>query len=190
MKKIQKLIKPLLLLLLAWFIIHTATIVFEGLRDNLQVADVGIVLGNKVEPDGRPSLRLQKRLDKTIELYRQDFFHRIIVSGGIGKEGYDEAKVMGDYLVRNKIPAKAIIQDNQGANTFLTAFNSKKLLRNPKSTSVLIITQFYHITRLAFSKVGFKKIYTAHADYFEFRDLYSLVREFFGYYEYLLFSKH
>jgi vancomycin permeability regulator SanA len=182
MKKFLKLFKPIIFLFLTWFIIHTAIIVFDGLHDHLQIADVGIVLGNKVNPDGQPSLRLQSRLDKAIELYRQGFFHQIIVSGGIGKEGYDEAKVMADYLVRNKIPAEIIIQDNQGANTFLTALNSKKLLRNPKSTSVLIVTQFYHITRtrLAFSKVGFKKIYTAHAAFFEFRDLYSLVREFFG----------
>ncbi|MTI68384.1 MAG: YdcF family protein, partial [Firmicutes bacterium] len=45
-----------------------------------------------------------------------------------------------------------------------------------------------HITRtkLAFEKVGIDKVYTAHAKIFEIRDLYSLTREFFAYYKYLV----
>ena len=55
-------------------------------------------------------------------------------------------------------------------------------------SSVTIISQFYHITRtkLAFRKVGFENVYTAHAKYFEVRDIYSLAREFVAYYKYLL----
>jgi len=56
--------------------------------------------------------------------------------------------------------------------------------------SVMIISQFYHIsrTKLAFKNAGFKEVYSAHGRYFELRDLYSLVREVPAYYKYL-FSK-
>jgi hypothetical protein len=52
----------------------------------------------------------------------------------------------------------------------------------------MVITQYYHITRttLAMHKVGINKVYSAHARIFELRDLYSLTREFIGYYIYLL----
>lgn len=58
--------------------------------------------------------------------------------------------------------------------------------------SALIITQYYHVTRtrLAFSKVGIERFFSAHADFFELRDIYSLLREFFGYYKYILLGQN
>jgi uncharacterized SAM-binding protein YcdF (DUF218 family) len=52
--------------------------------------------------------------------------------------------------------------------------------------SVMVITQYFHITRtkLAFNKLGFKNVYAAHAEIFEYRDLYSIIREFPAYYKY------
>ncbi len=98
---------------------------------------------------------------------------------------------MRDYLVKNQVPLKVIIIDSKGKNTYLTALNSKKILENLGLKSVLIITQYYHITRtsLAFSKVGMENTYSAHAVLFELRDVYSLVREFFGYYKYILLGR-
>ena len=65
-----------------------------------------------------------------------------------------------------------------------TGLNFKKL--NPDSEKVIVITQFYHISRakLALKKVGIKNVGGASPDYFESRDFYSLFREFFGYYKY------
>lgn len=78
----------------------SAGIVLDGLRDDVQVSDVGIVLGSKVMPDGTPSARLQARLDKAAELYRQGMFKHVIVSGGSGVEGFSEAKVMAGVRSR------------------------------------------------------------------------------------------
>lgn len=170
-----------------WFVLHLVIISIDGLHDDLGIADVGIVLGNKVESDGHPSKRLKSRLDKAIELFQNGYCKYLIVSGGIGKEGYDEAEVMKDYLVKRNIPGDKIFMDRAGNNTYLTACNSKLILARLRLDSVLLISQFYHLTRtrLAFTKAGFTKIYSAHASFFEIRDCYSLVREFFGYYKYL-----
>jgi vancomycin permeability regulator SanA len=187
----KQLLKILVIFCVAWFGVHIGLIIFDGLNDNLNEADVGIVLGNKVETNGQPSNRLKSRLDKAVELYHKGFFRYVIVSGGIGKEGFDEAKVMSDYLIKNRIPSKFIIIDNRGKNTYLTAINSKVIMKSLGFKSVLIITQYYHVTRtrLAFSKVGIEKVLSAHADLFELRDIYSLVREFFGYYKYILLGR-
>lgn len=151
-------------------------------------SDVAIVLGNKVELDGKPSKRLQSRLDKAVELYNEKYFDHIIVSGGIGKEGFDEAKVMKDYLVKAGIQHYAIIEDNNGVNTFMTAKNSKVIMDRDELNSAMVITQYYHVTRttLAMRKVGIDRIYSAHASIFELRDFYSLTREVIGFYAYLL----
>lgn len=167
---------------------HTLIITIDGLKDELEYSDAAVVLGNKVELDGKPSKRLIGRLNKAVELYNKNYFKYIIVSGGIGKEGYDEAEVMKNYLVEQGVYEDKIFVDNEGYNSFMTAQNTKVIMNEMNFEKVTIITQFYHIsrTKLAFKKVGIKDVYSAHADYFELRDVYSLTREFFAFYKYLL----
>ncbi|NLI91002.1 MAG: YdcF family protein [Peptococcaceae bacterium] len=184
----KKFSKGLILVLAIWFCIHTIVIVIDGLHDQLEKSDVAIVLGNKVESDGQPSKRLQSRLDKAVELYNQKYYSNLIVSGGFGKEGYDEAKVMKEYLIINGIPSDSIITDSMGENTQMTAENSKLIMDSKNLETAMVITQYYHITRckLILHKVGIKNVCSAHADIFELRDIYSLLREFFAYYQYVL----
>ena len=101
------------------------TIALDGLNDNLHAADLAVVLGNKVQPNGQPSQMLKARLDHTIDLYRQGCFKLILVSGGHGKEGYDEPVVMRRYLEANEIPHNAIFEDNGGYTTWQTAQNTE-----------------------------------------------------------------
>ncbi len=185
---LRKFIQYTTLAILLWFGFHIVIIVFDGLNDDLEFVDVGVILGNKVELDGQPSKRLQRRLDRAIELYENKYFKYVIVSGGIGKEGFDEARVMKDYLIQAGIPEDRIILDSKGSNTFMTAKNSIEIVEEMNLNSVMIISQYYHIsrTKLAFNKVGFDKVYSAHARIFEIRDIYSLVREFIAYYKYLV----
>lgn len=86
------------------------------------------------------------------------------------------------------VPKGKIIIDNNGNTTEETARNVKKM--NLAIHSITVVSQYYHITRtkLAFKKEGYEKVYGAHAAYFEWRDLYSIVREFLGYYKYLLIN--
>jgi len=158
-------------------------IVWDGVRDDLHQADVGVVLGNKVEPDGRPSNRLKARLDLTVELYRSKFFPAILVSGGVGKEGFDEAVVMRDYLVECGIPSQSILLDSKGINTAATAENTQALSKECHWHSALVITQYFHVSRsvLAMRRAGIPSVYSAGAKYFEWRDLYSIPRELAGY---------
>lgn len=168
-------------------ILGTVILALAGLRDSIGTADVALVLGSKVEVDGSPSPRLRARLDKTLELYRAGCFPEIIASGGTGKEGYDEAVVMRDYLVAHGIPNDRVIVDSGGTTTFMSARNTRTIARQRKLGSVFVISQYFHMprARLALSRFGFSKVYSAHARLFEFRDIYSAPRELFGYLSYL-----
>jgi vancomycin permeability regulator SanA len=160
-------------------ILLALAILIDGFTDNLGEAYTAVVLGNTVYPDGTPSPRLKARLDKAVELYRQGYFKRVIVSGAQGGEGYDEARVMKDYLISRGVEAEAILPDPQGFNTFETARNTAALLRRAEDKSVMVITQYFHITRcrIALKKFGITEVRTAHAHYFGLRDIYSLLRE-------------
>ncbi|HEX9928947.1 MAG TPA: YdcF family protein [Pyrinomonadaceae bacterium] len=187
-KRTKKISFALLLLIAASFLPAALLIVADGLSDVIHTADVAIVLGNTVESDGRPSARLRTRLDKAVELYRQGAFPYVIVSGGIGIEGFDEADIMKRYLVSHGLPEDSIVADAKGATTYHTARNAVQLMKEKQWQSALIITQYFHIprTRLAVKSFGISPVYTAHANYFELRDAYSVVREVIGYGEYLV----
>ncbi|WP_139997157.1 YdcF family protein [Paenibacillus paridis] len=171
-----------------WFIIHTAFVSIDGLNDELRPVDLAVVLGNKVEVNGQPSERLKARLDTALELYNGGYFNFIVVSGGIGKEGFDEAKVMTSYLMDKGMPEDQIIEDNNGYNSYMTAQNTSKIMEELQVDSVMVITQYFHVarTKLAFRKMDIKEVYAAHAKIVEFRDIYSIIREFPAYYKYLL----
>lgn len=172
--------KRLIIIVIAVALIGIIGIVVDGLRDEVQVSDVGVVLGSKVMSDGTPSDRLRARLDKAAELYRQGMFKRIIVSGGTGDEGFSEAQVMASYLVgRQSISHAAILIDEHGNTTEATARNSAALMKENGFKSAMVITQFFHITRSCYAlrRAGVETVFSAHANYFEARDLYSLARE-------------
>lgn len=179
-------VKRFIVILTSWFLIHQLIIVIDGLNDDEVDAKLVVVFGNKVHKDGTLSLRLKARLDKAIDLYNSFDIKTIFVSGGLGKEGYYEGDKMAEYLIFNGIPQSQITIDNKGLNTMLTVQNVIK--QYPKLESVVVVTQFYHVTRakLAFKKLGIERVCGTHCDFFETRDFYSLFREFFGYYKYLL----
>lgn len=57
-------------LLIGWFLIHIIVISIDGLADQDNVADVAVILGNKVNEDGTLSPRLEARLACGLKLFR------------------------------------------------------------------------------------------------------------------------
>ncbi len=159
------------------------SISLSGLWDDARPADVCVVLGNTVGRDGRPSERLRARLDKALELYRAGMCPEVIVSGGVGEEGFDEAVVMKRYLVENDVPEDRVYADGRGLDTFETARNSRALMAARGWKSALVVSQFYHVPRcrLALRRAGVGEVSSAHANYFELRDIYSTCREVAAY---------
>jgi vancomycin permeability regulator SanA len=181
-------LRTLILFCIAICGLTAVAIVFIGLSDNISKSDVGIIFGSKAYKSGQPSSRLAARLNKGIELYQKGFIDHIIVSGGTGKEGIDEALVMKNYLIAHRIPSHAIITDSHGNNTADTAINSRVIMQEHGFKSALVISQYFHILRaqLALKQCGISPIYHAHANYFKWRDLYSVPREIPAFYYYLL----
>jgi len=187
MKKLKRKVKVIILVALILFTIASGLIIWDGLTDELGQADVGILFGNQVLPSGEPSARLNSRVDKAIELYNDNFFEKIIVSGGLGKEGHDEALVMKDHLISQGIPENNILVDSDGFNTYMTVENSLTIIEENDFDSVLVISNYFHIPRIkmACKRFGIELVYSAHAHYFGLRDVYSITREVIAYGYYL-----
>ncbi|KQV53784.1 MULTISPECIES: YdcF family protein [unclassified Duganella] len=184
----MRLFKLFAALLAGVFLLGCGVIVVAGCSDQQADADLIVVPGNTVAPDGTPSPRLRARLDIALALYRGHRAPLIFVSGGLGREGFDEAVVMAGYLAKNGVPRAAIVVDSQGLDTRATAGNAAAFMRARDLKSVLVATQYFHVprTRLALERAGVQVAGHSHARYAELRDLYSIPRELLGYAAYFL----
>ena len=171
----------------AAFLLASMALIVSGISGEIHEADVAVVFGNTVNPEGLPSRRLAARLDTAAELYQRGVFKNVVVSGGLGREGFDEAVVMKNYLTQRGVPQDQIIVDSLGVTTAATAINVAALAKMHHWSSVLVISQYFHIPRcrLALSRAGMNPLYSAYARYVEFRDVYSIFREVIGYAAYL-----
>lgn len=163
-------------------------VTIDGLTSNATPSDVLVVLGNKVDADGKPSPRLLARLNAALRLYQQGAADYIIVSGGVGATGHDEAEVMGRYLTDAGVPTDRIIVDSAGVNTAATATNASQIMADQQWESAIVVSQFFHLsrTKLAFRQRGITQVSAASADFYETRDPYSLIREVIAYGKYLV----
>jgi len=180
----QKYLKYLLLIFIVWFVGHAIFITIDGLTDHHQNADLAVVLGSKVNIDGTLSERLEKRLESGLELYNKGRVKKILVSGGLGKEGYFEGTKMKDFYLKNGVPDSLILVDNMGNNTISTVENTLALKDSLYFKSIIVVSQYFHVTRtkMLFKERDFYEVGSVSPNYFEFRDFYSLTREFFAYY--------
>ena len=184
LKKHKPKFKLTFILFLTWFLGHSLIIVIDGLIDDKKQGDIAVILGNKVNEDGTLSERLEKRLECGLKLYEKGLVKTIFVSGGLGKEGFYEGDKMKVFLVEKGIPASSIIVDNFGNNTLASVDNTIKLKNKLNFKSIIVVSQYFHLTRtkMLFKKRGIINISSASPNYFEFRDFYSITREFIAYY--------
>ncbi|MFK7924137.1 MAG: YdcF family protein [Bacteroidia bacterium] len=169
-------------------VLHLCLIIFTGISFEAKSADMMVILGSQVHENGIPAKRLQYRLNKGLELYNRGLAPLIIVSGGIGVEGFDEAKVMAKYLIDKGVDSAAIIRDNLGNNTYLSALHCREIMESRRANDIIIVSQYFHLlrSRVAFKSMGIANVSAEAADlFFESRDFYSIPREVIGLYYYL-----
>ncbi|MGL5903685.1 MAG: YdcF family protein [Cetobacterium sp.] len=108
-----------------------------------------IVLGAGLRRD-QPKKVLKYRLDKAIAYYKKYPSTIFIVSGGQGKdEIISESRAMKNYLLKNSIPSRNVIEENQSRTTLENLKFSKNLIpENIKSIGV--ISNDFHIYRVKF----------------------------------------
>ena len=177
--------------ILIWICIHIIYITTDGLHDYKGNADVAIILGNQVNADGSLSSWLQGRVDEALLLYKEGRVKMIYASGGISKNkdgNYPEGDGMKKYLQQHGVPEAAVIADNHGQNTFLTAKDFLEWNQSYHYTSAIVVSQFYHITRSKYilRKLGFKNVYGASSEKYKVEDILSTLREVPAFYKYIL----
>lgn len=103
-----------------------------------------LVLGAGVRDGGRPSPMLEDRLLQGIELYKNGFSDRLLMSGDHGREEYDEVNVMKQFAVDRGIASEHVFMDHAGFSTYESLYRARDIFETER---IIIVTQKYHIYR-------------------------------------------
>ena len=168
-----------LVLLVGGVGLYACLVVALGCLPRPGQADLAVIFGSAVRADGTPSARLAARLEAGLLAWRGGRAPLILVSGGRGATGFDEADIMRLYLLRHGVPDTAIRMDSDGVDTMRTARHTVALMRSLHLQGVLVVTQYFHVPRciLALRRAGVAEVRTAWPRFWEPRDLYSIGRE-------------
>ena len=111
-------------------------------------ADVIIVLGAKIHPDGTPSNTLKYRLDAAKKAFDERRAPYIIVTGGQGRdENEPEASAMQRYLMEKGVPRERIFEEPTSKNTIENLKNAKAIMDEKGFKTAVIATTDYHMDR-------------------------------------------
>ena len=145
------------ILRLAWIVSVLAVVAYivwiavqiqqQSTRDETQPTDVIVILG-AAEYCGKPSPVLKARLDHGLELFREKKAPRILTTGGAGGDPrFTEGQVGRDYLIRQGVPAEAILVEAEGESTIQSTAAAAEIMRRAGLRSCILVSDGYHIFR-------------------------------------------
>ena len=97
--------------------------------------------------------------------------------------------LLGSFCFGASILNSNVVDTTQyRVTTFASAKNAAQISHQMGFKSVLVVSQYFHIprSRLALERFQISSVHSAHAEFFEWRDVYSSLRETAGYAAYLL----
>ncbi len=112
--------------------------------DAVPPAPVALVLGALVYPDGTPSDFLVARLVLARHLYRAGKVKVLLVSGDHSRPDYDEPDVMRTWLVDHGVPARKVVVDYAGLDTYDSCARASRVFGVREA---IVVTQTYHLDR-------------------------------------------
>jgi uncharacterized SAM-binding protein YcdF (DUF218 family) len=148
MKRRLKLIRAACMVLALCFAASTLALVSMGADESEGArADCIFIPGMAVYGERKPSLGLQARLERALELWQERRAPLIVVSGG-SKGDFNESEVMVEWLREHGVPSEAIIAESRSRSTRENAIYSAPLMRERGIKRALIVSQNMHLPRV------------------------------------------
>jgi uncharacterized SAM-binding protein YcdF (DUF218 family) len=120
------------------------------------MADVIIVPGRGVYPDGSLYKDPKSRIAKAVELYSEKSADRIIMSGGYSfhfenENEVNEAISMRDYAVSLGVDPNVILTEDKSTHTLANAYFCKKVFCEPNDwKEIIIVASSDHMPRVKY----------------------------------------
>ncbi len=115
--------------------------------DGARRADVIVILGCQVWPGERPSPALAARTQHGINLYKEGYAPRLLLTGGVGTYPPAEAEVMRRMAVAAGVPSSALVIDDTAHSTEESMQTLRQLMDAQGWKTALIVSDPFHILR-------------------------------------------
>jgi len=112
--------------------------------DQAPTKSVAIVFGAGLWSNGKPMPYLAARLDLAAQLYEAGRVKAILVSGDNRHASYNEPDAMRAYLIKAGIPARKVVADYGGVDTYATCVRAHRVFG---ATEAILTSQSYHLPR-------------------------------------------
>ncbi len=115
--------------------------------DQVPAAEVAIVPGALVQPDGKMSVMLADRVKDAARLWHAGKVKKILVSGDHHTWAYDEPDTMRKALVAHGVPPRDVFEDHAGFDTWATMTRARSIFN---VRNAVVVTQGFHMPRALF----------------------------------------
>lgn len=106
-----------------------------------------VILGAGLSPEGNIPPVLEERLRTGYRLATTYPTARIIVTGGVPKNGRTEARAMGDWLRGAGIAPHRITEEGNSNSTVQNARFTDQIFRDRGTTGAVVVTNDFHLNR-------------------------------------------
>lgn len=113
-------------------------------------ADVIVVLGAALRPDGGPSPALERRVARGVRAFRDGLADHLLMSGGAARHPTPEAEAMAALALAHGVPAERIVLEPRSANTFQNALFSGAIMAERGWRRAAVVTDPFHMRRALF----------------------------------------
>ncbi len=159
---VLKLIRRVVTLVLAALIVYLGVTLYQVYRESTTAKPVpsqAIVVMGSAEYNGIPSRDLAARLNEADLLYKEKYAPVIYVTGGLAPgDKFTEAGAGKTFLEGKGVPASSVVSDAVGRDTWESITSVAKELSTRKITSVIIVSDGFHLMRCVqmITSLGFK----------------------------------
>ncbi len=110
-------------------------------------AEVAIVPGALVQPNGKMSAMLADRVKQAARLWHAGKVEKVLVSGDHHTWSYDEPDTMRKALVLHGVPPRDVFEDHAGFNTWATMVRARSIFN---VEDAVVVTNGFHMPRALF----------------------------------------
>jgi SanA protein len=118
-----------------------------GVVADVPHAEVAIVPGALVQPNGKMSAMLGDRVRQAAALWHAGKVEKILVSGDHHSWAYDEPGTMRKALVKDGVPPRDVFEDHAGFDTWATMERARGIFG---VRDAVVVTQGFHMPRALF----------------------------------------
>lgn len=120
---------------------------FVFLPDRVPSSSVGLIFGGGLNKDGSLNDMVADRVAAGVSLFRAGKVGQIMITGDDGKMHVDEVDAMREAAVALGVPVDKILVDRHGYRTYDSCYRGAKVYG---ITSVIAVSQFFHLPRIIF----------------------------------------